>query len=77
MRKISSRNSLLKHFIPGHEPSRESHFPVQLEASSMPANESLRLNEGQGSLPSRPEVPQHNPKESVGAGKSWPRAMPR
>jgi hypothetical protein len=43
----------------------------------MPANDSLRLNEDQGSPPSRPEVPQHNPKESVNAGKSWPRAMPR
>jgi len=26
-------------------------FPVKLEASSMPANDSLRLHEDQGSLP--------------------------
>ena len=51
--------------------------PVELEASSMPANDSLRLNENQSSLPSRPEAPQHHPEESIGIGKPWPRAMSR
>lgn len=51
--------------------------PIELEPSSMPANNSLGLNEDQSSLPTRPEPPQHNPKESVGTGKPWPRAMSR
>ena len=50
---------------------------IELEAGSMPANNSLGLNEDQSSLPSRPEAPQHNPEESVGIGKPWPRAMSR
>jgi len=55
--------------MPG-EPS-----PVELEASSMPAYDSLGLNEDQNPLQSLPEAPQHNPEESVGTGKSWPWAM--
>jgi hypothetical protein len=51
--------------------------PIELEASSMPANNSLGLNEDQSSVPSRPEAPQHNPEESVGIGKPWARAMSR
>ena len=57
--------------MPG-EPS-----PVELEASSMPAYDSLGLNEDQNPLQSLPEAPQHNPEESVGTGKSWPWAMSR
>jgi len=51
--------------------------PIELETSSMPANNGLGLNEDQSSLPSRPEAPQHNPEESVGIGKPWARAMSR
>ena len=49
--------------------------PVELEASLMPANHCLRFNEDQSSLPSRPEAPERDPKESIGTRKSLPWAM--
>jgi hypothetical protein len=57
--------------MPG-EPS-----PVKHEASAMPANNSLGLNENQGSLPSRPDTQQGNPDESINAGKPWGRVTSR
>ncbi len=51
--------------------------PIELKPSSMPANDSVRLNEDQSSLPSRPEASQHNPEKSVGIWKTWPWAMSR
>jgi hypothetical protein len=51
--------------------------PVELKASSMPTDNSLGSNEDQGSLPSRPDTPQSNPKETIGTGKPWPWAMSR
>ena len=51
--------------------------PIEPEASSMPADNSLGSNEDQSSLPSWPEAPQHNPEESIGSRKPGPRAMSR
>jgi hypothetical protein len=50
--------------------SRESPMPreprpIQLEPCPVPANDSLRLDEDQRPLPSRPEPPQHHPEQFV------------
>jgi hypothetical protein len=44
--------------------------PIQLEPRSVPANDSLWLDEDQSPLPSRPEPPQDHPKQFVPSGKS-------
>ena len=44
--------------------------PVQLEARPMPPNDSLRLEEDQRPIPSRPEPPQDHPEQFIGRGKS-------
>jgi hypothetical protein len=43
--------------------------PIQLESRSMPPNDSLRLNDDQRLLPSRPELPQHHPERFVRRSK--------
>ena len=40
-------------------------FPVQFEASPVPADDGLRLYDEEHFLPSRPEAAQENPKEPV------------
>ena len=59
MRRISSRNSRLTHFLPTWFRRRESH--VQYDG--------LRLNEDQCPLPSRPKPSKHHPEHFVGSGK--------
>jgi hypothetical protein len=48
--------------------------PVELESCPMPANDGLRLDEGQCPLPSRPQLPQDYPEQLVGYSKSRLRA---
>jgi hypothetical protein len=50
-------------------------IPVKLEANSLPTNDGLGVNEVQGFLPSWPEAPLHNPKESFSMRKLTPRAI--
>src|ERR1019366_5257913 len=50
--------------------------PIQLEPCSVPANNSLWLDEDQCMFPSWPEAPQHHPEQSVGRRKSRLRMQP-
>ena len=51
--------------------------PVELEASSMPANNGLGPNEDQRFVPSRPKAQQQYPEESVSIRKTRPRSASR
>ena len=44
--------------------------PIQLEPSPVPANDGFGFDENQGLLPSRPEPPQHHPKQSLRSSQS-------
>jgi hypothetical protein len=44
---MSSRSSMLTHFLLAEVRCRESHPPIQLESSSMPAYDRLRLDDNQ------------------------------
>src|ERR1035441_3937 len=64
MRRINSRNSLLTHFLPTGVRCRESHLQYNL-TRSVPANNSLRLDEDQRPIPSPPKPSQDHPEEFV------------
>src|ERR1035441_3981337 len=63
-------HALSSHAVPMPREPR----PIQLESRPMPANDSLRLDENQCDLPSRPEPPQDHPEYFVGSGKPRLRA---
>jgi len=62
------------HFLPTRFDPRKPR-PVELESCPMPANDGLRLDEGQCPLPSRPQLPQDYPEQLVGYSKSRLRAL--
>ena len=57
-------------FSPRASPMSRKPDPIQLESRPMPANDRLRLDEDQCSLPASPEAPQHHPEQFVGGRKS-------
>jgi len=46
--------------------------PIQFEASPMPSDNRLRLDNDKRTLPPRPEPPQHHPKDSVPSSEPRP-----
>ncbi len=63
---------------PWPSPPSRSGFPSpeQPKASSVPANDSLRLDDDDGIQATGPQPIQQNPEEAVGAGQSGARCLP-
>jgi len=70
MRKISSRGSLLTHFLPVANSMAREPGPIQPEAGPVPSHNGLRLDENQCLSPPGPEPPQYDPEKPVGDGKA-------
>ena len=68
MRKMSSRNSLLTRLLPARYSMPREPGPIEIEAGSMPTDDSLGLNEDQRFLPSRPDPSQQDPE---GIDQHW------
>ncbi len=75
IRKISSRTSLLIGLLPTSCVGSRNPSPIQPKACTMPANDRLRGNQDQWSLPARPNSSQNDPEQLVDGTQSRTRSL--